>query len=454
VSTADRNVVVGAALPDGGAELLDRLAASHEHMERARRVIARGAASASRAGRRPTPLVFERAEGCRLYDVDGNAYLDYCLAYGPMLLGHNPPPVVAAVRGQVERGVLFGSQHRGELDLAERIVGLVPGAELVAFAGAGSDAVHAAIRIARAATGRELVLKFEGHYHGWIDPVFVNVPGVAPQDGPGPLPVIHGTAGLPAPDGVLVTRWNDTAALEETLARHGEEVALVLMEPTACNYGAFEAGPGYLERARELCDAHGCLLCFDEVITGFRMALGGAQERHGVLPDLAVFAKALASGYPLAVVAGSERAMAPAATGSVYHLGTYNGNAVGVAAGIATLVELEAGGAGLYAALDRRAGRLAAGLRDAARDAGAPLVVMQAGPVLQLLWGTRDPVASYAEAWASDPVPVADLALQLLAEGVHMLERGLLFVSTAHGDDEIEETVAAARRALDRLAGQ
>jgi glutamate-1-semialdehyde 2,1-aminomutase len=452
MTAARREIVGGASFGEGGSELLARLPGSQAYMDQARQVIVRGAASASRAGRRPTALVIDRAEGCRLHDVDGNAYLDYCLAYGPMLLGHNPPAVVEAVRAQLERGVLYGSQHRGELELAERVVRLVPGAELVAFAGSGSDAVHAAIRIARAATGRQLVLKFEGHYHGWIDPVYVNVPGVVPQEGPGPLPVVHGTAGLGDPGGVVVTRWNDVAALEETLLRHGEEIAVVLMEPIACNFGCFEAAPGYLERARELCDRYGCLLCFDEVITGFRVALGGAQERCGVNPDLAIFAKALASGFPIALVAGTERALAPAATGPVFHLGTYNGNATAVAAAVATLETLEAGGAGLYEALEWRAARLASGLRSAARDAEVPLVVMQSGAVLQLLWDTRDPVRSYAEAWASDPARVADAALHLLAEGIHVLERGLLFVSTEHGDAEIDETVAAARLALARVA--
>lgn len=445
--------VIGSATAGAAAgdELGTRLVASAEYMERARRVIVRGAASASRAGRRPTPVVFERAEGCRLVDVDGNRYVDFCLAYGPTLLGHNPPRVVAAVREQLERGVLFGSQHRGELALAERVVRLVPGAELVAFANSGSDALHAAVRIARAATGRRLVLKFEGHYHGWIDPLYVNVPGVTPQDGTGPLEVIHGTPGLAPPSDVVVARWNDLAALEETLRRHGEEVALVLMEPIACNFGNFEADPGYLAGARELCDRHGCLLGFDEVITGFRVALGGAQERCGVVPDLAVFAKAIGSGFPIGLVAGREQAMAAAASGPVYHLGTYNGNAVSVAAAVATIDELEAGGAGLYADLERRSRRLAEGIRSAAADLGAPLAVTQVGPVLQLLWDPAVPVRSYADAWRADPGPVADLALHLLGRGVHALERGLWFVSAAHGDAEIEETVAATRWALERV---
>jgi glutamate-1-semialdehyde 2,1-aminomutase len=418
------------------------------YADQARRCIVRGVASAARAARRPAPLLLERAEGATVVDADGHRYVDYVMAFGPALLGHNPPEVIAAVRRQLERGVLFGSSHHGEVELAERICRFVPGVEKVAFAGSGSDAAALAVRLARAATGRPLVLKFEGQYHGWLDPLYVNVPGVAPQDGAGALTVVHGTAGLPAPPGVVVCRWNDLPALERTLADHGADVALVLMEPVACNYGAYDADPGYLDGARRLCDRHGCLLGFDEVITGFRLGPGGAQGRSGVTPDVTVLAKALGAGLPIGMVGGRAEVMAVADTGPVNVQGTANGSALSVAAAVAALDILEAGGEALYAGLDHRAGALAAGLAEAARDAGAPLVVSRVGSVLQLLWDAPTPLRRYRDVWAADPRPIADLAFEVLGRGVHALERGLWFVSVAHSDDDVARTIAAAAAAL------
>jgi glutamate-1-semialdehyde 2,1-aminomutase len=434
------------------AEASDRYAGSAELVSRARATIVRGTASAARAARRPTPLAAVRSVGSRLVDVDGNEYVDYALAFGPALLGHSPPRVIARVREQLNRGVLHGTLHEGEIELAERVVRLVPGAEKVAFANAGSDAVHAAIRIARAATGRHLVLKFEGHYHGWIDPVYVNVPGVPAQVGPGPLQVVHGIEGMRAPEGVVVCRWNDLASLERVLELHGPDIALVLMEPVACNFGNYEPDAGYLAAVHDLCAVNGSLLAFDEVITGFRLGLGGAQEAHGVVPDLTILAKALASGFPISLVAGREDTMSPAHTGPVQHVGTYNGSPLSVAAANATLEELEERRGEIYPALADRAAALADGITDEAERLGAPLVVSRVASVLQLLWDPVTPVRTYADARSADPGPVAELARELLLEGVHVLERGLWFLSAAHDDADVERTLDATRTALARVA--
>lgn len=432
--------------------LAARHAASIAHAERARRSIAGGVASAARAARRPAPLLIDQARGSTVVDADGNRYVDYVGAFGPALLGHDPPEVAAAVQAQLGRGVLFGSSHRGEAELAERVIGLVPGAERVVFGGSGSDAAFLATRIARASTGRPLVVKFEGQYHGWLDPLYVNVPGAVPQDGRGPLRVVHGTPGLPAPEGVVVCRWNDLPALERTLDAHPGQVALVLMEAVACNYGAYEPDDGYLAGVRALCDERGCLLGFDEVITGFRLGPGGAQARFGVTPDLTVLAKALGAGLPIGMVAGTAEAMAVVEQGAVRVQGTTNGAALSVAAANATLAVLEDRGAGLYAELDGRAAALAAGLREVGAGVEAPLVVNRAGSVLQLLWGPRLPVRSYADVWAADPRPVADIALGLLGRGVHALERGLWFVSAAHDDADVDRTVEAVAAVLPEVA--
>jgi glutamate-1-semialdehyde 2,1-aminomutase len=423
----------------------DRYAGSAAHMERARGVLTRGVGSAMRADQRPTPLAIREAGGSKLVDVDGNTYVDYVLGFGPILLGHRPPEVVRAVEEQLGRGILFGAQHGGEIELAERLVELVPSAERVAFSSSGSEAVHAALRFARAATGRRLVIKFDGHYHGWLDPVHASGPTLAPSsETGGPR---HVVPGLPPPADVLGCRWNDLAALARLVDDHAGEVAAIVMEPVPCNFGAYEPLPGYLQGVRELCDRHGVVLIFDEVITGFRLGLGGAQGRYGVQPHLTVLAKALASGFPISAVAGSAEVMS-VADGPVRHIGTYNSNAISVAAANATLSVLEGGGAELYGELESRTARLAQGLRDAAAAVEAPLVVNQAGAVLHLLWAPRVPVRSHDDAYVSDRAAVADIAAHLLGSGIFALERGLWFTSTAHTDEDVERTVAAAGPAI------
>jgi glutamate-1-semialdehyde 2,1-aminomutase len=428
----------------------DRYAGSAAHMERARRVLTRGVGSALRAAQRPTPLAIAEASGSRLVDVDGNAYIDYVLGFGPILLGHRPPAVVRAVEEQLSRGILYGAQHQGEVELAEQLVELIPSAELVAFSSSGSEAIHAALRIARAATGQRLVIKFDGHYHGWLDPVHVSGPALPPSSETGGPQ--HVVPGVPAPADLLTCRWNDLGALTRLVEANDGAVAAVVMEPVPCNFGAYEPLPGYLEGVRELCDRHGVVLIFDEVITGFRLGLGGAQARYGVKPHLTVLAKALASGFPLSAVVGSAEVMSVAhSDGPVRHIGTYNGNPISVAAANATLAELRGGGDELYRALDARAARLAGGLRDAAGGAGAPLVVNQLGTVLHLLWAPRVPVRSHDDAYASNTAAVADVAAHMLGSGVFALERGLWFMSAAHTDDDVELTVAAAEAAIASL---
>lgn len=416
-------------------------------MVRARRVLTRGVGSAMREAQRPTPIAIREASGSTLVDEDGNTYVDYVLGLGPILLGHRPPEVIAAVKEQLSRGILFGAQHRGEVELAERLVRLVPSAELVALSNTGSEAVQAALRFARAATGRRLIVKFDGHYHGWLDPIHVSGPALAPSsETAGPM---HTVPGLAPPPDVLSCRWNDLEAISRVVDEHEGEIAAIVMEPVPCNFGAYEPVEGYLQGVRELCDRRGIVLVFDEVITGFRLGLGGAQARYGVEPHLTVQAKAIASGFPLSAVVGAGEVMSVADSGGpVRHIGTYNGNAISVAAANATLASLEDGGDELYARLESRASRLAVGLRAAGARAGAPLVVNQVGAVIHLLWGPRQPVRSHEDAYASDAAAVAETAANLLGCGVFALERGLWFVSAAHSEEDVERTVAAAEPAI------
>ena len=263
-------------------------------------------------GESPVPLFYAKGSGSRLTDVDGNVYIDYALANGPAILGHAPPPVLEAVSRTLAMGQLFAGQHELELELARRITGIVPCAELVRFASSGSEAVQAALRLARAHTGRRKIVKFEGHYHGWLDNIFMSVAPSPNEAGPAlaPVPVSH-TPGQPESvlGDVLVLPWNDIDVFAEALRTHRDEIAGVIMEPILCNTGALRPRPGYLEGVRELTAEHGAVLIFDEVITGFRVGLQGAQGLLGVTPDLAVFAKALAAGFPLAAVVGRREVM-------------------------------------------------------------------------------------------------------------------------------------------------
>lgn len=422
---------------------------SAAYMERARRVIPHGVTSRGRL--RAVPVVFERALGPYLYDVDGNRYVDCVMALGPLLLGHSPGLVLERVTEQLQRGIQFGGQHVGEAELAERIVELVPCADKVVFANTGSEAIHAAVRIARMTTGRRLIVKFEGHYHGWIDPVFVNSPGVPAQPTNGSLlRVVHNVSEQLTPTDVLVCAWNDLDALAAVLDGIGVDVAAVIMEPIPFNLGTFLPAPGYLEGVRELCDAHGILLIFDEIVSGFRLCLGGAQERLGVLPDLATYAKALASGFPIALVAGTDDAMASASDGLLYHGGTYNGTPASVAAANATLETLEREGDAIYGHLEELGRRLAGGLRDIADRSGVPLHVNQIGSLVQLLWAPHTPQRNFADVDVADKARVAALCEQVLADGVFAPPRGLLFLSAAHNAADVDQVVAAFGSALDQ----
>jgi len=425
---------------------------SSAYLDEARSVLARGTGSAARIRRlSPTPVI-ARGAGARCTDLDGSTYLDYVLALGPLFLGHRPRPVLDAVRAVLDGDLpLCGGPHPLEAELARLIVDTVPGAERVVLSTTGTEAVQAAIRIARARTGRRGVLKFDGHYHGWIEPVNVNALGSPPVVGPSPLAVVPPIAAVGAPDDVIVCPWNDLDALASTLERHGETVACVLMEPVPCNFGAFLPDPGYLEGARRLCHDHGALLVFDEVVTGFRLALGGAQELLGVTPDLAVFAKAIASGFTIAAVTGTADAMVPATDGVAPPGGTFNGATPAVAAAIATIGHLRRHAATLYPAVDERARQLAGGI-NAAAAGRVPLHAAQVGGVVQLLWRPRLPLRSYADARTCDQEPVARLAADVLDAGILVHERGLLFLSTEHTEADVAETIAAFDRAITRLA--
>ncbi|HYF01302.1 MAG TPA: aspartate aminotransferase family protein, partial [Planctomycetota bacterium] len=267
--------------------------------ERSRRVIPGGVSSNIRARWKPFPLFYSHGRGSRIWDVDGHEYIDYVLGRGPLLLGHSPEPVIEAVKRQLDRGLMYAGQHELEIEVAEAVSRMVPCAERVRFSNSGSEAVHMALRLARAATGRVKHVRFEGHYHGWFDNVFYSyaptLEDAGPRESPRAVPVSKGQPPSDA-ENVIVLPWNDLALVEKTFREHGPDIAALITEPVMCNSGGILPKPGYLEGLRRLCTRHGVVLIFDEVITGFRVSPGGAQTLFGVTPDLATFAKAVAGG--------------------------------------------------------------------------------------------------------------------------------------------------------------
>jgi glutamate-1-semialdehyde 2,1-aminomutase len=414
---------------------------SRSQHERASRTLAGGVATAFRAAQAPVPISFDSGSGARLWDIDGNEYVDYALAFGPMLLGHSPEPVITAVERQLQRGIGFGASHQLEAELAEAVCRTVPSAELCVFSNTGSEAVHAAVRIARAATGRQRVIKFRGHYHGWFDSIHVAVSGNL--DGPGTEGQDPAAAGS-----VTICNWNDVSALENCV---GDDVAAIIMEPVAVNGGCFLPSAGYLESVRALATRLGTVLIFDEVITGYRVALGGAQERLNVVPDLTVLGKALGAGLPISAVCGSAAVMDVIRSGYMAHVGTFNANPVCASAAYAAITTLERDRAEIYEQLDAAAAELSDAFATAGAEAGVPLRVNHFGGTAHGFISDR-PIDGVDDLEWADAAAYRRLAALLLDEGVHVIPRGLLYVSSAHSEADLAETRNAVRRAAKRLA--
>lgn len=420
---------------------------------RAKRVLPAGVSSDARRAM-PVPLYIDHARGSHLVDVDGNEYIDYVLGQGPMLLGHSASPVVEAVIEQVRRGQAYAGQHPLEVDAAEVLCRLVPCAEMVRFNSVGSEAVLGAWRIARGYTGRSKVLKFEGHYHGWLDAALFSLHPDPATAGPADTPVVvPGTGGqqMSAAGDLVIAPWNNIDAFADLMRVHAHEIAAVIMEPLLCNTGCIAPVPGFLEEVRRICSERGVLLIFDEVITGFRLAPGGAQEHFGVVPDLAVFGKALAGGLPVSAIAGSREVMAVVTDGKVGHAGTFNSNPVGMAATVATLGYIEAHANEIYPHLRLMGQRLMAGIREAALRHGVALLVDGPGSVFQLYFTDQPEVRDYRGFAATDRAQMRRLHALLLERGVNMVPRGLWFLSTEHSHEDIDRTLAAIDAAFAEL---
>jgi glutamate-1-semialdehyde 2,1-aminomutase len=409
-----------------------------------------------RNGWNPYPLFLSHGEGSRVTDVDGNEYVDYLLGLGPMILGHRHPAVTAAVTEALQtHGTCFGLPYELEVEAAEKVVAAVPGVQQVRFTNSGSEAVGIAVRLARATTGRRLIVRFEGHYHGWQDTVYWSNHVDPELAGPAehPRPVAMGL-GVPAEleNTLAVLTWNDPDLFTSFMAARGHEVAAVLTEAAVFNTGCILPEPGYLELLRSETSKHGALLIFDEVITGFRFARGGAQEWFGVTPDLSTFAKGLGGGFPVAAVGGSVDAMRLIADGTYSHSGTYNANVVQCAAVSATMDVLAE--PGLYERQRALGFRLADGLATMATERGLDAYVEGLGTVFQL-WFADAPIRNWRDAVAHANEDLFTRWYQeMVLRGVlfHPLQFENLFVSLVHDDRDIDETLNAAADALDVVA--
>ncbi len=431
----------------------DKWKRSREYIRRARESLAGGVSSPFRA-KAPIPLYLTDASGSRVQDVDGNEYIDYSLAWGPLILGHCHPKLVETMRAQAARPHIYGAQHELEFHLAETLQRHIAGAERVAFTTSGSEAVQIALRLARAFTGRPLIVKFEGHYHGWMDSVLLSYkPGARDLAAAPPLRGIPGSLGQVenAADNILVAPWNDLDAIEKLFAGHGPRIAAVITEPVACNCGCLLPEPGYLERLAEIARRHGSLLIFDEVITGFRLSLGGAQAFYGVTADLAVFGKAIAGGLPLSVLAGRSRILDMLSGGGVAFGGTFNGNPISLAAAVTTIGELAQDGGKPLAYAKHLGESIMLRLSEAAREFGLPLVVTGFGTAFALHFNPRTSLCSYRDTLEDDHELLNRCLLASLTEGINILPDGRFYVSTAHSESDADETVSAMRRVFQRL---
>jgi len=422
---------------------------------RAQRSLAGGVSSHFRAAGKPCPIFFERASGSRLWDADGNEYIDYALGQGPMILGHSPPEVLDAVEAAMRRGQLFAGQHELEIAVAEKLQRVVPCAELVRFGNSGSEAVHTALRLARAHTGKERFIKFEGQYHGWLDNVLVSVNPPLDKAGayesPTPVPWSQGQA-QGAVGEAIVLPWNDLALLERTIATRHHEIAAVITEPIMCNTNCILPADGYLAALRELCTRHNILLIFDEIITGFRVAPGGAQEYFGVTPDVAVFGKAMANGFPISAIGGKREFMRLIESGAVIHAGTYNTNLMVMAAADATMRRLTADNGAMYQRLFALGRRLRDGIRAAAERTGQEVLLQGPGVMFWLGFTKEKQIRHYREHVAHvDAAKYARFCELMQERGVRLIGRGIWYVSAAHTEQDVDATVQAVENAFQSL---
>ena len=417
--------------------------------KRAQELIPGGVNSPVRACRSvgSDPLFIDRAEGCRLFDADGNAYIDYIGSWGPMILGHRHPAVIAAISSALEKGTSFGAPTELEIELAELIVEAVSSVDMVRMVNSGTEATMSAIRLARGYTGRDKIIKFDGCYHGHADSLLVEAgSGVATLQIPGssgvPTTFVEHTLSLP---------YNDIDTVNKVMAEKGDQVACIIVEPVAGNMGLVLPDDRFLETLRETTERYGAILIFDEVMTGFRVAFGGAQERYGITPDLTCFGKIIGGGLPVGAYGGRREIMEHIAPmGPVYQAGTLSGNPLAMAAGIATLKQLKT--PGFYENLNAQAESLITGLTSLAEKAHIPVSCARSGAMLGMFF-TDQPVKSFADAKTSNLKRFSLYYKGMLEKGIYLAPSQFeaFFLSAAHDDKAIKQTLSAAETVFAHL---
>jgi glutamate-1-semialdehyde 2,1-aminomutase len=419
---------------------------------RAQKVMVGGVSSPVRAFKAVggTPLFISRGKGSHIWSVDGRSFTDYVCSWGPLIVGHSHPRVLKAVSSALARGTSFGAPSENELKLAEKICSCVPSIEKVRFVNSGTEATMSALRLARAYTKRDKLLKFDGCYHGHSDQFLTNAgSGLATLD----VPSSAGVPAAAAADAVTIP-YNDVDALESAFAAHRGEFAAVIAEPVAGNMGVVPPKEGFLETARSLCTEDGSLLIFDEVITGFRLSLGGAQSILGVKPDITCLGKVMGGGFPVGAYGAADDLMQMIAPeGPVYQAGTLSGNPVAMAAGLATVSLME--GSGSYRRLESTSARLERGLREEADRAGVAMTTNRVGSMLAVFF-SRQKVANFEEAKRTDRALYAAFHRSMLDEGVYLPPSAFetVFVSTAHTEADVDSTIEASRGAFTKCAAR
>ena len=425
---------------------------SHELYQRAQGVLAGGVSSEFRKFNQPHPLFYERGQGSRIWDVDGNEYLDFTLSQGPLILGHSNQHVLERVAQDSQSGQLFAGQHMAELELAEKLQELIPCAELMRFSLSGSEADHAALRLAREYTGRPKFLRFEGHYHGWFDNVAVGINGTEEQIGPreNPTPIAW-TGGLPERvfEESIVLPWNDLALLEKVVSERHNEIAAIITEGVMCNNGCIPPEPGFLQGIRDICDRYNIIFILDEVITGFRLSLGGAQKYFGVTPDLAIFGKAMANGYPISVLVGKKKFMDHVADSKAIHAGTMNSCTPCIAAAAATIEVLES--ENVNEKITNLGKTLMAGIQAAGKKHGHNVLVQGLGPMFHIGFTDLDKVTDYRGTLSYDKTKYGKFAWELQERGIRTIGRGLWYISNAHTEADIQRAITTVDDVLGEM---
>jgi glutamate-1-semialdehyde 2,1-aminomutase len=422
-------------------------------LERAKKVMAGGVSSEFRKMNFPHAMFYSHGIGSRIYDVDGNEYLDFTLSQGPLILGHSHPGVVDAVSSYSAKGQLFAGQHIKEIELAEKINEIVPSADLMRFCLDGSEAVHTAFRVARAKTGRRKFLRFEGHFHGWLDNVSwgLSAPSVDALESHENPAVFPWSQGIPETtrEEFIILPWNDLDLVRKTVQENYEDIAAIITEPVMCNNGCILPVEGFLQGLRDICTEFGITLIFDEVITGFRLSLGGAQSYYGVTPDLSIFAKAFASGYPISAIVGKYEWMRLIEQSKVIHAGTMNSSNATVAAALATINILQTENP--YDRMFKLGNVLMEGLRKVAARNNKKILVQGPGPMFNTAFTDLDAILDYRDTLKTDKQQLGNFIAGMHKKGVRVIGRGLWYISAVHTEEDIQQAIDTADQVLKEI---